>query len=322
MPKKNINYKPNEEQMLLWPKVSGNKINGLDELSFRRPDYVYWRDPEQIVYGELQKWFYKQNTDKKLQEGRNDRIIEEAISIPEISQTVVIKSPEEWSSDIKRKAIELGVDAVGITKLELDWTYEGVNVSYDTIIVLGLAMNYEEMLEAPKVSAGAHVVKEYTRGMKASKKLAGWLRLNGHDALPEHGPFAGDLPLIPAAIAAGLGELGKHGSVINSEMGSCFRLAAVMTNMKLKYDTNNSFGVDDFCKNCQICSNYCPPDAILHEKKTVRGEKKWYVDFDKCLPFFNETAGCGICITVCPFSRPDVRPNLISKLQRKRNKLQ
>jgi len=322
MPKKNINYKPNEEQMLLWPKVSGNKINGLDELSFRRPDYVYWRDPEQIVYGELQKWFYKQNTDKKLQEGRNDRIIEEAISIPEISQTVVIKSPEEWSSDIKLKAIELGVDAVGITKLELDWTYEGVNVPYDTIIVLGLAMNYEEMLEAPKVSAGAHVVKEYTRGMKVSKKLAGWLRLNGHDAWPEHGPFAGNLPLIPAAIAAGLGELGKHGSVINSEMGSCFRLAAVMTNMKLKYDTNNSFGVDDFCKNCQICSNYCPPDAILHEKKTVRGEKKWYVDFDKCLPFFNETAGCGICITVCPFSRPDVRPNLISKLQRKRNKLQ
>ena len=59
MPKKNVNYKPNEEQMLLWPKVSGNKINGLDELSFRRPDYVYWRDPEQIVYGELQKWFYK-----------------------------------------------------------------------------------------------------------------------------------------------------------------------------------------------------------------------------------------------------------------------
>ena len=58
------------------------------------------------------------------------------------------------------------------------------------------------------------------------------------------------------------------------------------------------------------------------KKKTVRGEKKWYVDFDKCLPFFNETAGCGIGITVCPFSRPDVRPNLISKLQRKRDKLQ
>ena len=196
-------------------------------------------------------------------------------------------------------------------------TYEGVSIPYDTIIVLGLAMDYNEMLMAPDVSAGAHVVKEYTRGMKASKRLASWLRLNGHDAQPEHGPFAGNLPLVPAAIAAGLGELGKHGSVINEKMGSCFRLAAVMTNMKLKHDEPNNFGVDDFCLNCQICSKFCPPDAILHEKKTVRGERKWYVDFDKCLPFFNETAGCGICITVCPFSRPEVRPNLIAKLSRR-----
>jgi len=318
---KKIHYNPNLEQMKLWPKISGNKINGLDELAFRRPDYVYWRDPKEIVYGALQEWFYKQNTDPKLQEGRNERIIEEAIKIPEISETVTLKSDEEWSQAIKLKATELGADAVGITTLEIDRTYEGVSIPYDTIIVLGLAMDYNEMLMAPDVSAGAHVVKEYTRGMKASKRLASWLRLNGHDAQPEHGPFAGNLPLVPAAIAAGLGELGKHGSVINEKMGSCFRLAAVMTNMKLKHDEPNNFGVDDFCLNCQICSKFCPPDAILHEKKTVRGEKKWYVDFDKCLPFFNETAGCGICITVCPFSRPEVRPNLIAKLSRSTRRL-
>ncbi len=317
MPKK-INYTPNPEQMKLWPEISGNKINGLNELKFRRPEYVYWRDPKEITFGELQKWFYKQNIDPKLQDGRNDRIIEEAVSIAEISDTLTIKTENEWSEAIKLKSAELGVDAVGITSLEMNRTYEGVSVPYNTIIVLGLAMDYNEMSAAPEVSAGAHVVKEYTRGMKASKRLAGWLRFHGHDAEPEHGPFAGKLPLIPSAIAAGLGELGKHGSVINKKMGSCFRLAAVLTNMRLKHDKPDIFGADDFCTNCQICSKFCPPDAILHEKKNVRGEKKWYVDFDKCLPFFNETAGCGICVTVCPFSRPEVRPNLMAKLNRKR----
>jgi len=34
MPRK-INYTPNPEQMKLWPEISGNKINGLNELKFR-----------------------------------------------------------------------------------------------------------------------------------------------------------------------------------------------------------------------------------------------------------------------------------------------
>ena len=29
-------------------------------------------------------------------------------------------------------------------------------------------------------------------------------------------------------------------------------------------------------------------------------QKKWYVDFDKCIPYFAETSGCAICIAVCP----------------------
>ena len=49
----------------------------------------------------------------------------------------------------------------------------------------------------------------------------------------------------------------------------------------------------------------------------VRGDTKWYVDFDKCVPYFNETTGCGICIAVCPWSRPGVAANLVEKLARR-----
>jgi epoxyqueuosine reductase QueG len=54
----------------------------------------------------------------------------------------------------------------------------------------------------------------------------------------------------------------------------------------------------------------------------VRGVEKWYVDFDKCIPYFNETHGCGICIAVCPWSRPGTAPRLAEKMLRRRKRLE
>jgi epoxyqueuosine reductase QueG len=38
------------------------------------------------------------------------------------------------------------------------------------------------------------------------------------------------------------------------------------------------------------------------------------VDFDRCLPFFNEHQGCAVCLAACPWNRPGVAPNLVRKL--------
>lgn len=97
-----------------------------------------------------------------------------------------------------------------------------------------------------------------------------------------------------------------------------FRLAAVLTNIDLIAAAPRDFGADGFCAHCRLCETACPPQAILPEKQTVRGEVKWYVDFDRCLPYFNETAGCAICLSACPFSRPGIGDNLVAKLARKR----
>ena len=138
----------------------------------------------------------------------------------------------------------------------------------------------------------------------------------GHNATPHHGPDAESLLMIPAAISAGFGELGKHGSIINRKFGSNFRLAAVSTDLPLLTHDEDEFGSDDFCVNCQICTNACPPDAITETKHLVRGETKWYVDFDKCIPYFAEHLGCALCMVVCPWSRPGIAENLIRKLAR------
>jgi epoxyqueuosine reductase QueG len=117
-----------------------------------------------------------------------------------------------------------------------------------------------------------------------------------------------------------LGELGKHGSIINRKFGSNFRLAAVSTEIPLVLTENDMFGADEFCVNCRVCTDACPPDAIKDTKQLVRGETKWYVDFDKCIPYFAERLGCALCMVVCPWSRPGVAENLLTKLARRREK--
>jgi len=312
-------WRPDPEQMALWPEVSGNVINGLGEDRFRRPRHVYWSAPENIDHGRVQRWFYEKNTGPGLDEARAVRAAEMQRALPPLAAQAQRRAPEEWAAEIKDEARRLGAEAVGIARIDPDWVFDGFEMPWSHVIVLGIAMDYETMSEAPEVAAGVEVVRQYTRGMVVSKRLAGWLLERGHDAKPEHGPLAGSLTLIPAALAAGFGELGKHGSIINRDLGSCFRLAAVLTNVEMAVDAPDPIGADGFCASCQICANHCPPGAILPEKQTVRGVEKWYVDFDKCLPFFNETAGCGICVVVCPFSRPGIGGNLVAKLARRKN---
>jgi epoxyqueuosine reductase QueG len=95
----------------------------------------------------------------------------------------------------------------------------------------------------------------------------------------------------------------------------------VLTNVPLIPTPRQSYDVDDFCSRCRVCENACPPGAIGPEKATVRGEEKWYVDFDKCIPFFNENYGCSICISICPWSIPDRGPRIVEQLLRRKEKL-
>ncbi len=52
----------------------------------------------------------------------------------------------------------------------------------------------------------------------------------------------------------------------------------------------------------------------------MRGEVRWVVDFDRCIPYFGETLGCGICIARCPWSRPGIADNLLVKMARLRER--
>lgn len=318
-------FKPKLEQTALVPETSGNTINGVGEEGFRRASPIYWHDPDTLVHGELQKWFYTQDPENvaiaKAREAR-EKFLD--IEVPPVSSEPLDQSAEAWSSDLRAFAATLDMELFGITALQEKWLFERHNLSQKWIIMIGVAHDYDQIKHAPEDLAGAEVIRQYGRGTKAAKDIATWIRERGRDAVPHGGPMAGSLLLIPPAIECGFGELGKHGSIINREFGSSFRLACVLTDIPLVATEKETYGVDDFCSRCQVCANECPPEAILPEKNWVRGEQKWYVDFDKCIPFFNENYGCAICIAVCPWSIPGRGPRIVEQLARRaaRNKQQ
>lgn len=316
-------HTPNPDQMALKPEVSGNAINGLGEPHTRRARMVYWApNPDDIPHGRMQRWFYEATPDDpRFAEIRAWRQVIYDAPLPDVTGDPREQSPEAWTAALDRFVGDGSCDMIGVAPMSPDWVFEGSTVPQSRIIVLGVQHAYEAIETAPGIPASVEVLRQYGRAAKAAKDIAGWLRLQGWAADPVTGPMTGAVALIPPALACGFGELGKHGSIINPELGASFRLSAVLTDAPFALTPPRSHGIDEFCMHCRVCEDACPPEAIFPDKKTVRGVEKWYVDFDACLPFFNENQGCAICIAVCPWSRPGVGLNLAAKLARRSDRL-
>ena len=312
-------YRPKPETLALL-KVSGNPINGLGETSPRRPSPFFWHPPDQHPYGELQN--AARQSSRKCPGAAAAFVA--AYNHPELIPIASDRN-EASADELARQATGFALaheaDGIGIAPMDPLYVFEGYTIEEPWVIVLAFAHDYERLKQVPSDETNGvgvtDVGDQYARGTRASFALANWIRSQGYSASAYPGPAASALLLIPPAIASGLGELGKHGSMISRQFGSGVRLAGVTTDMPLVATAPDRFGADEFCANCQICTRECPPDAIADHKQMVRGVERWYVDFDKCIPYFAESASCGICIAVCPWTRPDVRPKLLTSMARR-----
>ncbi len=312
-------YQPKPEILALL-KVSGNPINGLGELAPRRPSPFFWHPPDKHPYGELQ--IVARQSSRKCPGA--PAAFQAAYTYPDLVPVAEQKCEipaAQLTSELTGFALAHEADDIGITAMDPLYVFEGYTIEEPWVIILALAHDYEKLKQVPSDETNGvgvcDVGDQYARGTRASYAVANWIRSQGYSAKPYPGPGADALVLIPPAIAAGLGELGKHGSLISRKFGSGVRLAAVATNMPLVATAPDYFGGDEFCKTCQICTKACPPGAITEHKQMVRGVERWYVDFDKCIPYFAEAASCGICIAVCPWTRPDIRPKLLATMAKR-----
>ena len=316
-------YQATAEQLALFPDVSGNTLNGQGETEVRPPTPIFWHyGNDDLPHKALQDYYLKRYEEYPELQGFQHKFGGRGSARPsEPPDAAIEDTPENWVARIVAHGLENESDIIGVARTKQEWVFEGYEVNDPWVVIIGVAMDHAELAKAPSIESPIEVITQYNRGTRAARAIANFIQEKGYSARPHGGPTAGPMLLIPAAIEAGMGELGKHGSIINRQFGSSLRLAGVLTDMPLVANVPDIFGADDFCTNCQICTNACPPDAINREKSPVRGIEKWYVDFDKCIPYFNETQGCGICIAACPWSTPGRGPKLAEKMTRRRNAL-
>ena len=305
------------------PPRSGNDINGLNISEKVRARHVFHNATgETLPWNALDEFFSQINVwgvvKHMLANVWQLRRQDGPVSRPGVK----VDDPAAMAVEIKALATELGAELVGITNVLDEALYEGHEVPFSTAICIGLSMDREEMRYVPQERAAIEVMRAYREVSRIAIELGEEIRAMGWPAKAYGNPNSTDILHIPLAINAGLGQLGKHGSIISQAYGSNFRLAAVLTDLPLATDKPVDLAVDDLCTTCQRCVIDCPPGAIFNEKQMVRGELKWYVNFDKCIPYFVKTYGCAICIEVCPWSEPGRGPWLFEKLMVGRQKRQ
>ena len=123
-------------------------------------------------------------------------------------------------------------------------------------------------------------------------------------------PFVDSAPVMekPLAEKGGLGWVGKHTLVINSEAGSWFFLGEIYTSLPLPIDQSTE---KNQCGECNACLKICPTDAF---------PKPYVLDASRCIsyltiehkgsipeefrePMGNRVFGCDDCQAICPWNK-------------------
>ena len=261
------------------------------------------------------------------------------------------KTSAEEASQIVRKAAHLfGADQVGFAELDRRWVYshyfdqetkkdypikfsdEPGYQQYDQPIcledgtrVIPKEMRYVVVLlhewgkdldgteHAPTLLTEGLSTLAYARMAPTLRMLAEFIRGLGYHAIPA----ANDTALsIPLAVDAGLGQLGRHGLLINPKVGARCRISKIITDLPLEPAGAVDSGITEFCNACLKCVPKCGTQAITTGNRSFEplnegnspGVLSWKVDAKKCMTFQNRVGStCSTCVRRCSWTKPPRR---------------
>ena len=241
--------------------------------------------------------------------------------IPDPSKPPVPFDPREASEIVKGFARHLGAVLVGICRVNPLWAYshrgeifygnwedwgKEIEDPLPYAVVIATEMDLENVGAGPHTPALVESSANYALGAYITTILAQWFGGLGYQAVAHHNRHY-DLLLVPLAIDAGLGELGRHGYLVADQLGPRVRLFAVTTDMPLQLDRPIDRGVEAFCRACKKCATACPSRSIpLGEMTVQNGLERWKLNEESCFDYWGKVGtDCSVCMGICPFSRPN-----------------
>jgi len=226
---------------------------------------------------------------------------------PVADKCKVFNSPEEAGAAVRDAARGAGADIVGICRIEPADIYEGKYVPETFAVAVGQRMRWREFQEVPSRASAIECLRVYFTLGETVIRLAGYIRSLGYPCRVEHPIGDSDLLHIPIGLKSGFGELGRHGSIINPELGPLFRMGSVVTDLEMNTDRPIDAGIAAFCDKCRACRLYCPAGAIPDHRSPESGKDhlgydRYVVDTGRCFPYFAKHNYCSICLPVCVYN--------------------
>lgn len=258
---------------------------------------------------------------------------------PFVKGRKVSLTPEEATQKVKNFAVHLGADLVGIAEINPLWIYsrrgeifqenwedwgKEIPVEHRYAVVFATEMDFRLVGAAPHTPTVIESMRNYAKGAYLSVQLASYISNLGYPATANHLRHYEAL-LVPLAVDAGLGEVGRLGYLITREFGPRVRLGAVTTNLPLLPDRPVDLGVEDFCKICKKCAVCCPSQSIpAGEQTEVNGLLRWKMNAETCFDYWGRIGtDCNVCMRVCPWAHARTFPHrlivaLVSRNRRAR----
>ncbi|MBW1732330.1 MAG: reductive dehalogenase [Deltaproteobacteria bacterium] len=246
---------------------------------------------------------------------------------PELRGKKVSLSPEEATERVEGYTRSIGADLVGIAEINPVWVYshrgeiyydnwedwgKEIDIAHRYAVVFAMEMSFDMVGAGPHTPTVMESMQNYAKGAYISTQLASFIANLGYSATANHLRHYEAL-MVPLAVDAGLGELGRLGYLVTKEFGPRVRLGAVTTELPLIPDRPVDIGVEDFCRICKKCALCCPSNAIpLGDQAEVNGSFRWKLNAKSCFDYWAKIGtDCNICMRVCPWSHARTFPHKV-----------